>query len=148
MITQVAIKDLIIGNLYWEEKSKYNYKTNCDIVKISIVRIEKVNFQDQNPYLVLKKEPLQKYRVFSNEIGFLTELKYENPKFQFNESSYYIFFRENIIRFFNFSENYFLKNKSKILCFYHRGSIPRKTLFQIIQEIENNPNFKCPHKIK
>jgi len=127
--TPVKLADLKEGKLYFVEENIYPEKT------IHILKIEKTQLESN-----LKKQIEYSYSLLEN-YSLFSDITDFNKTFSFH-SSFYDFFESHMLRrdlttsfsFYEFDEEWFLKNKQKMLhmlYYYSKKSFP-----EIFQEIE------------
>ena len=128
----VLLADMKVGKLYLEEikSGELEYKSNCHIY---IIKIEKIQLKQLITYTY---SSLKNYNIFSEITDFDTTHTFSSPKYDFFETHIQMKNSTTKYYYYNFDEEWFFKNKEKILSniiSYHKE---KKPFLEIFQEIE------------
>jgi len=125
----LVLQNLNIGKLYISEKKRIQKPTTYSL---SIIKIQNVQLEPPKKYIYGKTICLRQYSVFSEIFDFHTTRFLSSSVYEFYEN--YLFFFNMMYFFYEFDEEWFLKNKQKMLhmlYYYSKKSFP-----EIFQEIE------------
>ena len=132
----VPLADLKEGKLYFVESELEEDWTHKKFYMFAIIKIKKIQLKpDQKKLINYSYSFLENYNIFSEITGFNTICNYFSDACDFSKR--YIQSKNSTTKyyFYNFDEEWFFKNKEKILshmtCSYSRKSLP-----EIFQEIE------------
>ena len=133
----IPLAELKEGKLYFKEVTKK--MTSKYYYNIIIVKIEKIQLEpDLKKLIIFSYSYLKDYNIFSEITDFDTTMNYSLDICNFLKTYIQSKNSTSIYYFYNFDEEWFLKNKRKILLYYIGNSFSsKKSFLDIFQEIES-----------
>jgi len=133
--TPVPITELKEGELYFREVTK---KMTSKYYYIIIVKIEKIQLEREPKLITFTYSILENYSVFSEITDFDTVWNYSSVKYDFIKMQIIDKSSSEKTFFYEFDNEWFLKNKQKILSYMNSTylSYSKKSFPEIFQEIE------------